>query len=42
MRLFISTGRNDDNGDDDLETIVAGDDLPSVSRSDPRRASANV
>jgi hypothetical protein len=40
MRLFISAGRNADNGDDDLETIVAGDVLPSVSRSDPRRASA--
>jgi hypothetical protein len=42
MRLFISMGANADNGDADLVSIVAGDVLPSVSRRDPRRSSANV
>lgn len=42
MRLFIGTGENVASGDAELESIVSGDVLPSVSRRDPRRSSANV
>lgn len=42
MRLFIGTGGNLASGDAELVSIVSGDVLPSVSRRDPRRSSANV
>lgn len=42
MRLFIGKGGTATVGAAELNSIVAGDILPSVSRRDPRRSAVNV